>query len=280
MKKKKESLDLQDLNFNGLIILEDSFSDIKFFEKDHHYEIDGKRAKMSVSQLISKYEKPFDKSIAHRVAKRDGKLVEDILWQWDYNKDYSCHKGNEFHLMVEEFYQRRTTPIDKDSIRGFLENRIQNYHIDGDDYLANYYMEMAHMIKNFKNFYDWWKQDHILLKSEFVIGDKEKGVCGTIDNLSYNKKTNKLALFDYKTNKEIKREGYKGETMLAPIDSVPKCELGKYSLQLCLYKLILERNTPFEVGECNIVWVAGKEDYELINIIDLEKEAKTLFDHV
>jgi len=277
MKIKKESSDLQDLNFNGLIVLEDAFSDIKFFEKDHHYEIDGKRAEMSVSQLISKYEKPFDKAIAHRVAKRDGKLVEDVLWQWDYNKDYSCHKGNEFHLMVEEFYQRRTIPIDKENIINFFRKKQNDYHTD--DQLATYYMEIAHLLKNFKNFYEWWKQDHILLKSEFVIGDREKRICGTIDNLSYNKKTGKLMLFDYKTNKEIKREGYKGETMLPPIDSVPKCELGKYSLQLCLYKLILERNTPFEVGDCKVIWVAGEDDYELISILNLEKEAEILLNN-
>jgi ATP-dependent exoDNAse (exonuclease V) beta subunit len=275
---KKESLGLEKLNFNSLIILEEAFSDIKFFEKDHHYEINGKKAEMSVSQLINKYDKPFDKNIAHRVAKRDGKLVEDVLWEWEYNKDYSCHKGNEFHLMVEEFYQRRTIPIDKEDIIKFFKKKQNDSY--NDDQLAKYYMDMAHMIKNFKNFYEWWKQDHILLKSEFVVGDKEKRICGTIDNLSYNKKTGKLALFDYKTNKEIKRQGYKGETLLPPIDNVPKCELGKYSLQLSLYKLILERNTPFEVGDCKIIWVTGEDDYELISILDLDKEAKTLFDHI
>ena len=277
MKIKKESSDSVEINFNSLILLEEAFSSIKFFEKDHHYEIDGKRAAMSVSQLISKYEKPFDNSIAHRVAKRDGKLVEDVLWQWEYNKDYSCHKGNEFHLMVEEFYQRRTIPIDKEDIIKFLNRKHNGRYTD--DQLATYYMDMALMLKNFKNFYEWWRQDHILLKSEFVVGDKETKICGTIDNLSFNKKTGKLALFDYKTNKEIKRQGYKGETMLSPIDTVPKCELGKYSLQLCLYKLILERNTPFEVGDCNIIWVAGQDDYELINILNLEREAELLINN-
>jgi len=276
--KKKESSDSQRANFDSLITLEEAFSDIKFFEKDHHYEINGERVAMSVSQLINKYEKPFDDKIAHNVAKRDGKLVEDVLWEWNYNKDYSCHRGNEFHLIVEEFFQRRTIPIDKENVIDFLKKKQkENYTTDQ---LATYYMEMATMIKNFKNFYEWWKEDHILLKSEFVIGDREKKVCGTIDNLSYNKKTGKLVLFDYKTNKKIKRKGFNGETMLAPIDTVPKCELGKYSLQLCLYKLILEKNTPFEVGDCKVIWVAGDDDYELISILDVEKEASLLLNNI
>jgi ATP-dependent exoDNAse (exonuclease V) beta subunit len=271
---QKELLGLEELNFESLIKLEDSFSSIKFFEKDHHYEIDGERAAMSVSQLISKYEKPFDNNIAHMVAKKNGRLVEDVLWDWDFNKDYSCHKGSEFHLMVEQFFQRRTIPIDKEAIIAFYRKKQNDYHTD--EQVTKYYNEMAILIRNFKNFYEWWKQDHILLKSEFVIGDKDTKICGTIDNLSYNKKTKKLALFDYKTNKEIKRKGFKNETMLSPINNIPKCELGKYSLQLWLYKLILQKNTGFDVGECYVVWVAGQDDYELISILDVEKEAKLI----
>jgi len=271
---QKELLGLEELNFESLIKLENSFSSIKFFEKDHHYEIDGEKAAMSVSQLISKYEKPFDSNIAHMVAKKNGRLVEDVLWDWDFNKDYSCHKGSEFHLMVEQFFQRRTIPIDREAIISFYRKKQNDWW--KEDQIEKYYNEMALFIRNFKNFYEWWKQDHILLKSEFVIGDKDTKICGTIDNLSYNKKTKKLALFDYKTNKEIKRQGFKGETMLSPINTIPKCELGKYSLQLWLYKIILQRNTGFEVGDCYVVWVAGKEDYELINILDVEKEAKLI----
>jgi ATP-dependent exoDNAse (exonuclease V) beta subunit len=274
---QKELLGLEKHNFNDFIELEEAFSSIKFYEKDHHYKIDGEKAAMSVSQLISKYEKPFDNNgIASRVAKRDGRLVEDVLWDWNFNKDYSCHKGSEFHLIVEQFFQRRIVPIDRDSIQSFLERRSKNYWTDDKCHIEQYYSEMALLVNNFRKFYEWWKEDHILLKSEFVVGDKKTRICGTIDNLSLNKKTGKLALFDYKTNKEIKRQGYNNETLLSPIDTIPKCELGKYSLQLSLYKLILERNTKFEVGDCKVVWVAGKEDYELINILDVEKEAKLI----
>lgn len=281
MKTKNESSDLEKINFQSLIELEESFSSIRFFEKDHHYEIDGERAVMSVSQLIAKYEKSFDSTeIANRVARRDKRLVEDVLWDWNYNKEYSCHKGSEFHYIVEQFFQRRITPIDRNAIQSFLELKSKNYWSDDKCHITQYYSEMALLVNNFRAFYQEWKKDHILLKSEFVIGDKATRICGTIDNLSYNKKTGKLALFDYKTNKEIKKEGYKGETMFAPIDNVPKCELGKYSLQLWLYKLILERNTNFEVDECKIVWVAGLDGYELISILDLKKEAEILLDNV
>lgn len=270
---------MQTLDFNSLVILEDSFSNIKFFDKDHHYEIDGERVSKSVSQIISKYEKPFDtKNIAERVAKRENRHIDEVLNEWEWNKNYSCHKGSEFHLIVEQFFQRRSVPINRNSFIGFLKENGDIFN--QNDRIKTYYNEIALFINNFKNFYDWWKEDHILLKSEFVIGDKETKLCGTIDNLSYNKKTNELVLFDYKTNKEIKKQGYKGETLLAPLNSIPKCELGKYSLQLWLYKLIIERNTPFKVGDSYIVWVAGKDNYELIPLLDVKAEAELILKNI
>ena len=55
-----ELLDSHKNNLKIFVELEQSFSNIKFFDKNHHYEIDGEPALMSVSQLISKYEKPFE----------------------------------------------------------------------------------------------------------------------------------------------------------------------------------------------------------------------------
>lgn len=270
-----ESLDLHKNNLKFFLELENSFSSIKFFDKNHHYEIDGETALMSVSQLISKYEKPFEKKkMAERIAKREGVLTEDIIQRWDWNKEYSCYKGSEFHSIVENFFQRKIIPINRKSFVYFLnENGIHD-----EKFIESYYEEMAIFIRNFRNFYDWWKQDHILVRSEFVIGDKKTKICGTIDNLSFNVKTNSFAIFDYKTNKEIKRQGFQEETLLEPLDDIQKCELGKYSLQLSLYKQIFERNTSFKVDKCYIVWVAGKNDYELIESLDFTKQANNILE--
>ena len=101
-------------------------------------------------------------------------------------------------------------------------------------------------------------------------------MCGSLDNLSYNKKTKKLSIFDYKTNKEIKIDNPRGDTLLAPFTHLQDCELVKYSLQIWLYKLIIERNTPFEVGDGNIVWVSGKDNYILYPTLNLKDEAETI----
>jgi hypothetical protein len=266
----KESLDLEKFNFEDYVTLVESFSHVKFFEREHYYEINGERCPLSVSKLISKYEKPFNsEQLAKKVAQRDGFLVEDVLNKWENLKNYSCHKGSEFHLFVENYLERRQIPLNRGAFINFISNEKNQY--DEKD-VEKYYTEMAHLINNFKSFYEWWKQDHVLIKSEFVVGDKETKLCGTIDNLSYNKKTKQFVLFDYKTNKEIKRKNKYGEYMLEPFKHIPKCEYSKYSLQLWLYQLIIERNTPFKVSDAYIVWI-GDSDYELINYKNYKSEA-------
>lgn len=266
------------MDFESLVTLIESFSDVRFFEKNHTYTIADKPAKYSVSGILKKYEKEFEKQkIAGFVAKKEGKTILEVLEEWDFKRDYSCHKGSEFHLFVENFLERRKIGIDKESLMTFMVTKSMD--ID-KNFINQYYNEMALMIGNFLNFYEWWKKDHILVKSEFVVGDKESGLCGMLDNLSYNKKTKKFAIFDYKTNKEIKLENPRGDTLLAPFDHLQNCELVKYSLQIWLYKLIIERNTPFEVGDGHVVWVAGQNDYQLFPILDLKDEAEIILNNV
>jgi ATP-dependent exoDNAse (exonuclease V) beta subunit len=264
------------MNFDTLVSLENSFSDILFIEKNHKYTIAGEPAKMSVSQLIKNYEKPFDsQKAASFVAQRDGFTVKEILEQWEFTKDYSCHKGSEFHRYVENYFTRKQTSLDRDSIEFFFEKRKQ---FKSDNSVNLYYNEVAKLIKNFINFYNWWKQEHILIKSEFVVGDKESEICGSIDNLSYNFKTNELVIFDYKTNKEIKRKNSRKETLLKELKHLPQCEFSKYSLQLSLYSTIIEKVTSLKVPKSYIVWVNGETNYELIECLDLKKESKIILD--
>jgi ATP-dependent exoDNAse (exonuclease V) beta subunit len=253
--------------------LEETFSDIVFLEKNHSYKIKGETAKMSVSQLIKQYEKPFDsEKIAKGVAEKQGFSVEDILDQWEFKKDYSCHKGSEFHKFVENFLARRQISIDIDALNFFYSKRKKFFN---ENSIEEYKSEIKNLIKNFIGFYEWWKKDHILLKSEFVVGDKESRICGSIDNLSYNKTTKELVIFDYKTNKDIKKKNDYGEKLLGCLSHFDKCEFIKYSLQLNLYSTIIEKSSNLTVPSSYIVWMNG-ENYELIKCLDMKNISQTI----
>jgi hypothetical protein len=96
------------MKFQDLVFLERGFEGVIFSEKDHSYKINGEDAKTSVTQLIKKYETPFDgKKMAKIVAAKQGVLESDILHLWDFKRDYACLKGTLFHDMLKIFYKKR-----------------------------------------------------------------------------------------------------------------------------------------------------------------------------
>lgn len=259
------------MNFTELVELEKSFEGVFFSERDHSYLIDGVKSKSSVTQIIKKYTKPFEsEKIAKIVASRDGVEVSDVLAKWDFARDFGCHKGTQLHQYIENFLARKKSPLNSFSIESF----VRQY----SDYISveKYYEELAHLISSFHNFYNKWKEKYVIVKSELVVGDKKTGICGCIDNVSYNLDKKQLCIFDYKTNKDIKTKNK--EKMLGPLSHLDQCELNTYSLQLCIYSLILKRNSPFNIEELpKILWLSG-DSYELIPIKPLFKEAELLLD--
>lgn len=263
-------------NFNSYIDLLNSFRNVVYIDKDHTYEIDGKKVKYSVTKLLSKYKKPFDvDKFSRQIADKEGVDQKSVLDKWDFSRDYANHKGTEFHLFVENYLERRKMLIDRVAITRFFQSRPDFYF---EDSVNIYYREFAKMVSNFLKFYDWYKDDYVLLKSEFVIGDSKSKLAGTLDNLSINTKTQDLVIFDYKTNKKIESVNKYNEKLLNPLNHLDNCELNVYALQLWLYRLIIERNTPYKINDCKIFWFSGDESYEKYDIPDLRSEAEHILD--
>ena len=65
---------------------------IKFDEKSHTYtHTETKEKFISVTTLLGKYKKPFDKEFhAKRVANREGVPIEMVLEMWESEKNKAC----------------------------------------------------------------------------------------------------------------------------------------------------------------------------------------------
>jgi hypothetical protein len=259
-------------SFDDFLHLENAFKGVKFYEKDHKYKINNEVCKYSVTTLLKKYSEEFDvEKNAKNVALKQNKNIETILKEWDFKREYACFKGTEFHKYIENFLNRKFLSLDDDGLYRML---LKEGCEDIDSKQVKYKETMRYMVRNFLKFYEWYDKSFHYIKSEFAVGDIDSKICGTIDNLSYNRETKNLTVFDYKTNHTIKTVGFKGKTMLRELSHLQDCELSKYSLQLHIYKRILEKNSGFKVDNLYIVWFPENQDYELMTPLDLNKEAE------
>ena len=239
------------------------FNNIKFHDKEHIYYLDGIKTK-SVTGILSEYKHPFDKEYwSQKKADERGITKEEILKEWKYKADFSCEKGSAFHEYAENFLTNKLFPFPEHKITKILGS-VENMLTCKEAVMT--------LQKMFKEFYDKSFGRLIPVRAEVVVGDAEWGVTGMIDQLFYNEKSKKLEIWDWKTNKAIKDEN-KWQQFKKPLSHLDVCELNTYSLQLSFYKLIVERNTELQLGDCYIVWFNENNDtYKIIKCYDFSDE--------
>lgn len=206
------------------------FSNIQFDRKNHRYSLNGKIL-TPTTELISTLEREVNwAEQAQKVAIREGTSQDLILKQWGDNNEKAANKGTEVH----EYIQRRL-----------------KFNTETD----TKYQEMI-------AFDEFWKKSQQKLRVEqieWIIGDYNLGIGGTIDCLFHSSNTNKYHIFDWKSNKKFTQQnGW--QNLLPPFDDLEDCHLIKYSLQLSVYKVILQCNTDLNLGESYIIWL--NSDYQ------------------
>ena len=235
------------------------FNHIKFYDEKHKYFI-GEKEMVSTTKLISKYKQPFDSDYwSKKKADERGITKEEILKEWKYKSDFSCEKGTAFHEYAENYLNNKIFPYPYDRIKKVLgENDVKkDYDI---------------LVKQFDKFYEDSYGKLLPVKSELIVGDEELGICGMVDQLFFNEKSGNIEIWDWKTNKDIKT-GNRWQQFLEPLNHLDVCELNTYSLQLSIYKYIIEKNTDLKLGDCYIAWFNQKnETYKIYKCFDFRKE--------
>jgi len=184
------------------------------FNKELHQYTKGGKVYTSVTQYINKFKKPFDKDyLSVMCAARDDREVEDVLKEWEMKADISKNFGNAIHESIELFIKYKQKPKHL-----FLKQVVD---------------EFEELTKGLD------------LHAEKVIHDDELELAGTID-LIVKVGEKKVKLIDYKTNGEFTLKGK--EKLLPPYDYLRANHLDTYSLQLNIYKHLLERKGYEVVG--------------------------------
>lgn len=250
------------------IVLELSkFNNLKYHDEPHKYFIDNKEL-ISATTFIGKFKPKFDTDgLAESYAQKRGLNVEDVKNDWNFKRDFSTVKGTALHNYAENWWNNKVFPYDEStSIKMWGTDPIKE--------------PLKKCINLFHKFHDEAKENLIPVKMELVVGDKELGIAGMVDCLFWNKKSDELQIWDYKTNKEIKTSNNFGQFFDKPISHLDVCELNTYSLQLSLYKYIIEKNTSLKIGSSYLIWINEvNNNYKLIKCKDLQAEIVTMIDY-
>ena len=240
---------------------------IQFEEESHTYTIDGTRAGwISCTGFIHHFFEEFnaDAVITKMMASRKwpeskyyGMTPAAIKAQWDAKRDAASAAGTRMHLDIEHFYNAlpavwgaegrlpeatagagtRTVDIDA-GVAAMREADSWEPHAGPEwNYFCAY--QRAHGSK-FEPF-----------RTEWLVFDEEHKVAGSID-MVYKKPDGTLAIYDWKRSEEIKMEN-KFQSCFGPVDHLPDTNYWHYSLQLNIYRYILQKHYGYVVSELALV---------------------------
>lgn len=234
------------------------FTDIVFHEDEHKYTYNNYECR-SVTTLLKDYKHIFDDVlIAGKYAKKHGLELIDVLKNWDQIREKSGTIGTEVHKYAEmKFLQKAYVP--------------HWYEYDPPMQLLTYV----------DNFYNDTKDKLIPIKLEFVIGSFDKRLCGMIDKLFWNIKAKELQIWDYKTSKKIETSSPFKNKMRNGLQHLDDCEYNTYSLQLGIYKKIIETECQIKLGNSYICWLNAENDnYKVIKTAGMEQEVDLIWNSI
>ena len=134
--------------------------------------------------------------------------------------------------------------------------------------------------KQFLQFYEDHK-DLEIYRTEWNIFCDILRLTGSIDAVFINK-DGTLSLGDWKRSKEISTESFGNKCGKYPLEYIPDCNYYHYSLQLNLYRVILEKFYGKIVKEMFLIVLHPKnknEKYQRINIKNMDREIELMLDY-
>jgi ATP-dependent exoDNAse (exonuclease V) beta subunit len=211
-------------------------SKVQFNVEAHSYEFEGQKLCPVSTWYKSFFPKFESDKIAEAIARREQKqglstTKEDVLARWTLVAD----NGTETHAQIEKYIKKKNKPRDFKAQQG-----IQAF-------------------RKIKNMFAPRSRAY----PEVILHDVELGLAGTTDLVL--KVGKKVILVDWKTNKEIKKDGY--GNAFEPISDIPNANFYHYTLQLSTYAYMLERQ-GYKVQKCILAHLKedGFELYELNNL--------------
>lgn len=219
------------------------FSGIEFNPTWHSYTLDGKSL-TSVTKAVSRLKPDTDwDAIASKVAAREDKTSAEVKAEWAAKRDY----GTLVHKQIADILRGQQPPADP-------------------------FLDINPVLPEVLAFEDFWEksqsQEAAQYQVEWVVGDAGLALAGTVDAVLYSIRAGLYHVFDWKTGGSFATGNDWGRWLKKPFDDLPDCELSIYSLQVSLYRLIIERNAGIPMGNSYIVHLTSDGLYRVYQAVD------------
>lgn len=206
---------------------------LRFTPHDHKYtsiKKEDEKDWLSVTSFIGNFKQPFDadsiatKSAKNKKSKWYGMSPDDIKAAWKSEANRATSLGTWYHNCREKDICELET-IER---QGLTIPVIKPIEIEGVKYSPDQKLSDG-------------------VYPEHLVYLKSAGICGQSDLVEVI--NGHVHITDYKTNKEIKTEGFTNwqgmtQKMLAPVSHLDDCNLNHYSLQLSLYLYMILKHNP------------------------------------
>ena len=229
---------------------------IRFTSHNHKYSSikpEDEKEWLSVTSLIGSFKQPFDadtiavKSAKNKKGKWYGMDPEEIKTAWKNEALRATTLGTWYHNCRET----DICGLNNMERHGVTVPVVKPVEIDGVKYSPDQRLSDG-------------------IYPEHMVYLKSAGICGQSDLVEVV--NGEVHITDYKTNKEIKLEGYtnwegKTQKMEAPLSHLDDCHLNHYALQLSMYMyMILKHNPRLKPGTLTIHHIifeeAGRDKFD------------------
>jgi len=232
---------------------------IVFDEEPHIYYVNKKPISTSVTTLVHNYFAKFDadgvidKMMRGRYwtsSKYFGKTKDEIKDEWKANGLDATTHGTNMHKTIEQYY-----------------NNWELEHPDTPEF------------DMFLKFYEDHKLCLQAYRTEWEVYDEDHDLAGSID-MVFNNMDGTYSIYDWKRTKEIKMKNDWKKYGLDVMNEYHDCNYIHYSLQLNIYKNILERKYDLQIRDMYLVCMhPNYKSYKKIEVCDLQKEVGVILEN-
>ena len=227
---------------------------VKFNEESHTYTLEDGEKCTSVTTLVHSLFPVFD---ADKVidgieksssSKYKGLSREEIKRQWKLNGKRAATAGTSLHKYIEDFYLGKPGLVRRNDPEAQQFHKFQEAYTDLQPFQV-----------------------------EWVVCDPKFRVAGTVD-MVFRDSEGKYHIYDWKRAANIVRNRRYEDYCLHPeLGYIPNTNFWHYSLQLNLYKRIIERTESIRISSMKLVqFHPDLNHYRVVEVESMQDEVETI----